>query len=433
MKNLRAWLVVSVFTIVAIPICVGQTYRVNLQKVSAVNYEGLHLVLFERSPKHPLVLPDVDTTNARFLEEFYTHNTRRPVDIAVMVIPTSLGELLYIDRNDNRDLTDDGPPSFFPYTRNEFTFTINSEADTNRHTLLQFQRTPDLPDSMKAWYVDSTGNLIPKFAHFVAGTNGRCDFRDSTATCSFKGKRGTFYFDTPLGVRQGVLKIGTREYDVGLYDFDNDGLFDGKGDVLLVDLNRDGTLKYETESFALSDVIRLDSLNVIMKHADPYGRWVRFEATKKPATPLPVSLDQRRKQQGAPDKIDPDVWKTEAMTLKGRAVRLNEFKAKYVLINFWGEWCGGCVAEIPALVQAGQTYRDKGLRIVSFLKYGNLKKAEEVIRKNQIDWPQLVLSDSLEKRFRITGYPTNILILPDGKRCVLTNGVTQLFFENYIK
>lgn len=81
---------------------------------------------------------------------------------------------------------------------------------------------------MKAWYVDSSGNLLPKFAQFVIGTYHGPSVNPDLAARSVEGKRGTFYFDTPLGVRRGILNIGSDQYDVGLFDYDNDGLFNGK-------------------------------------------------------------------------------------------------------------------------------------------------------------------------------------------------------------
>ncbi len=422
--NTTKLLLTLFLVVIATSFCTGQTYRVDLPQISSIDDPGLHVEVFTRVPKHPLVLPLVDTTNAWFLEEFYSWDVKGYPEIAVMVIPTDLGELLYIDRNDNRDLTDDGRPAFFPWTHNDFTFSIKSPTDPDQRVLLRFQRTPDLPDSMKAWYVDSAGNLLSKGAKFWGSVIG---------DLSYEGKRGTFYFDTPLGVRRGILQIGQEEYEVGLQDYTNDGLFNGKEEVLLVDLNQDGKLMSRTESFALSDVIVLDSLKLKVDRVDPYGRWVQFALTGQPATPFLVSLSERRVQRGTAGTIDPNVWKTKVRTLDGRVEDLTKFKGKYVLLNFWGEWCGPCVAEIPALVKAERTYRARGLRIVSFLKYGDLKRAEAVAKKAGLDWPQLVLSDSLAKKLRIRGYPTNILILPGGKRCVRAGQVTQLFFEMNIE
>lgn len=50
--------------------------------------------------------------------------------------------------------------------------------------------------------------------------------------------------------------------------------------------------------------------------------------------------------------------------LRGRSVRLTDFKGKVVLINFWATWCPPCRAEIPDLIKWQREYRSLGLEVI---------------------------------------------------------------------
>ena len=50
--------------------------------------------------------------------------------------------------------------------------------------------------------------------------------------------------------------------------------------------------------------------------------------------------------------------------LKGRTVRLSEFRDKVVLLNFWFSTCGPCRMETPDLVTLYQVYKERGLEVI---------------------------------------------------------------------
>ena len=50
--------------------------------------------------------------------------------------------------------------------------------------------------------------------------------------------------------------------------------------------------------------------------------------------------------------------------LRGRAVRLGDYRGKVVLLNFWATWCPPCRAEIPELVRWQKQFAGRGLQVV---------------------------------------------------------------------
>ncbi len=116
-----------------------------------------------------------------------------------------------------------------------------------------------------------------------------------------------------------------------------------------------------------------------------------------------------------PSNIDPAFWGMKSATLAGDTLDFKSLRGKYVLLTFWGEWCATCVEEIPFLLKLDGKYSKGGLKIIGLLKSEDRPKAEKLIRKSGMTWPQVPLSENMETMFAIRKFPTNLLISPEGK------------------
>ena len=82
----------------------------------------------------------------------------------------------------------------------------------------------------------------------------------------------------------------------------------------------------------------------------------RSEYTVEPIA-LPALAFALLKGKRAPELI-------EVMGWKGEKVKLADLKGKYVLVDFWGYWCGPCIGAMPVLIDLHEKFADKGLAIV---------------------------------------------------------------------
>ena len=114
-------------------------------------------------------------------------------------------------------------------------------------------------------------------------------------------------------------------------------------------------------------------------------------------------------------KVDPGFWKLKLKTIAEDSVPMASLQGRYLLLNFWGEWCAKCQEELPFLARQEMKFSGGGLRIVGFLKTANLAKAKKLLKENGADWTQIPLDDQVEKMFAIRKYPTNLLISPQGE------------------
>jgi cytochrome c biogenesis protein CcmG, thiol:disulfide interchange protein DsbE len=103
--------------------------------------------------------------------------------------------------------------------------------------------------------------------------------------------------------------------------------------------------------------------------------------------------------------------------LKGKTVRLEDYKGKIVLINFWATWCAPCQSEMPELVKLQKKYRAKGLQILGVTyEPEKLRAVNRVALKFKINYPLLFGSEELSKQYKIEEVlPVTILVDREGK------------------
>jgi len=412
----------------------AQSYRVFLDTLSVLDDPAISLEIMKVEPPKPVRLPPSDAQQPRFLKQFYSWRMTNDPDIVIMVISGPDGDHLFIDRNRDNDLTNDGPAVLFPYTRDTLAFDIVSSSDPRQRTRLLLARSlryqrqwSQLPDSSKRRYVDEFGNLNPRFAKFCATLKGDPEF---------KGNAGSFYFDDRVAVRRGLLSVDSVSRAIGLFDYSNNGLFNDDDDVLIVDAHGDGTLRYSdaSEVHKLNDIFSVGGINFRLHDLDRYGEWIELEETAEPVTfHFAADIDSLVAASGKKLVYSPSIWDLKGTSLDGTTVSLSAYRGKYLLINFWGEWCTPCIQEIPSLVRAAGRYPADKIQFLSFVKVSDPQKARKVIAESGIRWPQLYLDKRSEEFFRVSFFPTNILIFPETSECLITSSINDAFFERNVK
>ena len=124
----------------------------------------------------------------------------------------------------------------------------------------------------------------------------------------------------------------------------------------------------------------------------------------------------------APDFSLPD--------LEGKNVSLSQFKGKWVILDFWGSWCGWCIKGFPALKEAYKKYDGK-LEIIG-IDCGDSEDAwKNAIKKFQLPWVHVYNSEQagVDKMYGIQGFPTKLIVDPQGKIVDITTGEDPSFFE----
>ncbi len=100
----------------------------------------------------------------------------------------------------------------------------------------------------------------------------------------------------------------------------------------------------------------------------------------------------------------------------GEVIKLDDFRGKAVLVNFWASWCVPCRAEAAALENAWQKYKDKGVVFIGV----NIQDKEEDARAFMKEFAVTYLNGpdpegKIAVDYGVWGIPETFFIDPLGK------------------
>jgi len=90
-------------------------------------------------------------------------------------------------------------------------------------------------------------------------------------------------------------------------------------------------------------------------------------------------------------------------------------RGKVVLVNFWATWCPPCRAEIPALIELQEKYRDR-LQIIGISEDEDLEDVHAYVKKMGINYPVVMATPELTAAYGgVAALPTTFVIDPEGR------------------
>ena len=116
--------------------------------------------------------------------------------------------------------------------------------------------------------------------------------------------------------------------------------------------------------------------------------------------------------------------------LQGNDLSLSSLRGKYVVLDFWGSWCGWCIKGIPDMKKYYAKYKNR-MEILGIDCRDTEEKWKEAVKKHELPWLH-VRNDGqpdVTQLYAIEGYPTKIVIDPQGKIAKVVVGEDPAFYE----
>lgn len=128
------------------------------------------------------------------------------------------------------------------------------------------------------------------------------------------------------------------------------------------------------------------------------------------------------------EEMQSGAFDAPAFTLKdieGNEVNLSDFRGKWVILDFWGSWCGWCIKGFPELKEIYAQHKDN--LVIIGIDNGDSEEAwKAAVAKYELPWVNVYNPEgsTVAKDYMVSAFPTKVLVNPDGKIALYTVGHT---------
>ncbi len=122
-------------------------------------------------------------------------------------------------------------------------------------------------------------------------------------------------------------------------------------------------------------------------------------------------------------------------TRDGETISLSDLRGQVVLVNFWATWCPPCRAEMPAIQQVYDRYRDQGFTVLAVDVAEGDAQVTAFADERGLSFPILMDRDAtVSNRYQVRAMPSTFFVDRSGVIHEVTLGgpMTEAFIESQV-
>lgn len=122
-------------------------------------------------------------------------------------------------------------------------------------------------------------------------------------------------------------------------------------------------------------------------------------------------------------------------TRDGETISLIDLRGQVILVNFWATWCPPCRAEMPAIQQVYEQYRDQGFTVLAVDVGEGDAQVAAFVDKRELTFPILMDRDArVAARYQVKAMPSTFFIDREGiiQEVTLGGPMTASFIQSQV-